>query len=88
MREIINCVYAEGRIEMGILYHLLSNFLPQMGNGFERTPMDRYLRSDDISNEVSGTFLSRRPTSRPGDDIIIWSLLLGSDQIFFDPVEF
>jgi hypothetical protein len=88
VREIINRVYAEGRIEMGILCHLLSNFLPQMGDGFKKTPMDHYLRSDDISNEVSGTLLSHRPASRPGDDIVIWSLLLGGDQIFSDPVDF
>lgn len=88
VREIINRVYAEGRIEMGILCHLLSNFLPRMGDGFEKTPMEHYFRVGDISNEVSGTLLSHRPASRPGDDIVIWSLLLGGDQIFFDPIKF
>jgi hypothetical protein len=88
VREIMNRVYAEGRIEIGILCHLLSNFLPRVGDGHEKTPMDRFLRSDDILNEISGTLLSYRPASRPGDDIVIWSLLLGGDQIFYDPVDF
>jgi hypothetical protein len=37
---------------------------------------------------LSGHTLCSQPASRPGDDIVIWSLLLGDDQIFFDPVEF
>jgi hypothetical protein len=57
VREIINRVYAEGRIEMVILCPPLSNFLPQTSNGFGKTPMDQYLRSDNTSNEVIGTLL-------------------------------
>jgi hypothetical protein len=74
VREIINRVYADGRIEMG--------------DSFEKTPVDHYLHSGDISNEVVGTPICCRLASRPGDDIVIWSLPLGGDQIFLDPVKF
>jgi hypothetical protein len=38
MREIINRVYAEGRIEVGILCDLLSNFLPRWATTSRRHP--------------------------------------------------
>jgi hypothetical protein len=86
VREITNCVYAEGRIKVDILCHLLSNFPPD-GWRLRKTPMSHYLRSGNISNEVIGTLLCYQLANRLGDAIITWSLLLGGDWIFFDPVE-
>lgn len=68
-------VFEHGSIDLAILSFTVPHMFPEAD--FQSTP--GYV-SSYMTREQSGQVLSYRPTSRQGDDIVIWSLLANDDS--------
>ena len=77
LRKTVEIVYGQGSIEIALLLlsvpHLLS---PQIKKDFQAVSGSSF-EVGFLLVETAGSLLSHREASRPGDDIVIWSLLLG-----------
>lgn len=87
IRYAIEAVHREGSLDIAPLLLTLPHLLPsfhakEVGytNGF---PYSRGF----LIPEQAGSLLSHRPASRPGDDVVIWSLLL-QDKVCHDAETF
>ena len=87
LRDTVDVVYREGCLDIAPLLLTLPHLLPSfqakekgLTNGF---PFSKGF----LITEIAGSLLSHRPASRPGDDIVIWSLLL-QDKVFNDAESF
>lgn len=87
LRDTIDAVHREGYLDITQLLLTLPHLLPSFHakekgftNGF---PYSKGF----LIPEVAGSLLSHRPASRPGDDIVIWSLLL-QDEVCHDAESF
>ena len=87
LRDTVDAVYREGCLDIAPLLLTLPHLLPSfqakekgLTNGF---PFSKGF----LITEIAGSLLSHRPASRPGDDIVIWSLLL-QDEVFHDAESF
>lgn len=86
LKETVEFVHRYGGIDMGFLLLTIPHLLPPS------TKRDSHNNSKLVINgyltvENSGSLLSHREASRPGDDIVIWSLLL-HEQVFDDAQSF
>jgi hypothetical protein len=79
LRHLIQDIYDHGRIDLVVLCQLAPHLLPVANYGIPRSNIAFKNNLGDMPIEVGGTLLSYRPASRPGDDIVIWSLI-------FDPL--
>lgn len=80
LKETLKIVYYQGRLDIAMLFLTVPHLLTA----------DKILKVDKPSSpepnrqgflmvETGGSLLSHRAASRPGDDIIIWSLLLDNN---------
>lgn len=74
LRDVLAVLYTSGSIDLCAL--LIGS--PQL------MPPGSKLRAPSI--ETASVMLSRRYASRPGDDVIIWSLLCGDDKPYQSPL--
>lgn len=86
LKQVIRNVCQNGLLEFGALCLAMPHFLP---------PLDDSILAQDKSGgsrqafqagylpiETSSNLLSHRPASRPGDDVVIWSLLMSESTVF------
>ena len=71
-KEVVQDVANFGSIDLGILSFTVPHMLPE-NTGY----------TDTWSREEIGQVLSCRPASRPGDDVVIWSLLFAGEAYEF-----
>ncbi|MCJ1269524.1 hypothetical protein MMC22_009416 [Lobaria immixta] len=89
LKETIEIVHRRGSIDLANLFlagpHLLPLMKPvpdQYRNVFpSRSRIAPSIEETFLSVGMSGSLLSHRTASRPGDDIVIWSLLLNDESI-------
>ena len=86
LKQIIQQVYHEGALDIGILLLAVPHFLPPFDDRALAEPKSEsrvYFEAGYLPIETSGILLSHRPASRAGDDIVIWSLLISERSIFY-----
>ncbi|KAL9044842.1 MAG: hypothetical protein Q9214_002052 [Letrouitia sp. 1 TL-2023] len=66
--DLIQDIWSEGCIDIAILSLAVRHMLPAGAIG------------ENLYLEPAGNMLSYRPASRKGDDLVIWSLLIGLDK--------
>lgn len=91
LKQVIEHVYQNGMLEFGILLLAMPHFLPAFDDDAlaEDKSGDRQTyQAGYLPIETSGSLLSHRPASRPGDDVVIWSLLMSKNTIFHDAESF
>jgi hypothetical protein len=88
LRDLIQDVYDRGRIDLVVLCQLAPHLLPVANYGIPRSNVALKNGLGDMSIEVSGTLLSYRPASRPGDDVVIWSLISDPLKQSYDAEQF
>lgn len=86
LKETIKSVCEEGAVDIALLLlsapHLLASWTTRESGNSSLDTISGFL-----SVEAAGTLLNHRAASRPGDDIVIWSLLLG-DKVYEDAKTF
>lgn len=91
LEQVIKNVFLNGFLEFGILCIAMLHFLPSFDDS-EMAKVSSGSRQDYQAGylpiETSGSLLSHRPASRPGDDFVIWSLLMSENTIFYDAETF
>lgn len=83
LKETIEVVYRQGSIDLAVLLLAVPHLLPAPILFLNR-PRPKFKQSVEDgfpSVERGAILLSHRAASRPGDDIVIWSLLL-NDEVF------
>jgi hypothetical protein len=84
LRETLEIVHREGSISLSILFLTAQHLLPPPDKDLNETfPSKLYFDMKSkgfVSIEEAGSLLSWRQASRPGDDIVIWSLLVGDEK--------
>ena len=89
-KEVVTMVHRQCSIDIVLLLLTTPHLLPAnhdgRGYGGEMTKAIRgseppSVTRDFMSLEAAGTLLGHREASRPGDDVVIWSLLL-DDKVF------
>lgn len=92
LKQVIKTVSQNGMLELGILWLAMPHFLPSFDDHrMVRTwpgAQGQTFEAGYLSVETSGDLLSHRPASRPGDDVVIWSLLVSQRTIFHDAETF
>ncbi|KAF8851732.1 hypothetical protein BDZ45DRAFT_140526 [Acephala macrosclerotiorum] len=87
LKPIIDQVCKHGRIDIAVLFLSSQHMLPSIEH--EQTFLYPFGAFEEqaslgyIGKESAAALLSRRHASRPGDDIVIWSLLT-SDKPYYD----
>ena len=92
VKEAVETVYRYGSLEIGNLLLTTPQILPpDTPVGFPQPKFEEPNAVTDVNGylsiETSASLLSHRAFTKPGDDIIIWSLLL-ADKVFSDPEDF
>ncbi|KAI4184404.1 MAG: hypothetical protein L6R41_004756 [Letrouitia leprolyta] len=80
LREMTEIVYRKGRIDIVILLLTAPHLQPIRYGREYKTVGDSFV-SGFMTLETGASLLSHREASRPGDDIVIWSLLL-DDKVY------
>ena len=87
LRDIIERVHRQGSIDIALLLLGVPHLLPaQVKKDFKKISFSPYVNGF-LMTGVAGSHLSHREASRPGDDIVIWSLLLG-DTVYNNAKDF
>ena len=100
-KETVEIVYHEGGLDVAILLLTVPHLQPRVHrqNDSDPTLADRYpkIRHDReafltlykgfLTLENSAMLLSHRSASRPGDDVVIWSLLL-DEEVYENAIDF
>ena len=79
LRETVEIVHREGSLDIAILLLTIPHLLPPGRGRDNRTTSSAPFKSGFLTIQTAGSLLSHRAASRPGDDIVIWSLLLYDD---------
>ena len=100
LKECLDKVHREGSLDVAVLLLATPHLMPRVyrdDNGefsADAYPLTRDIlkRSQPLFQgfltvENSGMLLSHRPASRPGDDIVIWSLLL-NEKVHENAIDF
>lgn len=89
LRETVDIVRCHGSIDIALLLLAVPHMLPSQIK--KDMPNSKITPSPVVNGflplESGGSLLSHRAASRPGDDIVIWSLLL-NDKVFNDAESF
>lgn len=92
LKQVIETVHRNGMLEFGILCLAMPHFLPSFDDSIMAEDKSGGSRQEYQAGylpiETSGELLSHRPASRPGDDVVIWSLLMSKSTIFHDAETF
>ncbi|KAL9625868.1 MAG: hypothetical protein Q9160_000188 [Pyrenula sp. 1 TL-2023] len=75
-RRLVFDVYHHGNIALAVFATFLPHMCPWENEGKQLNSIEERFK-EALPISVAGTWLSHRPASRPGDDVVIWSLLLG-----------
>ena len=94
LKQVIEIVHRKGALDIGILALAMPHCLPPLDDrilaktkhGGSETRQN--FQSGYLNVETSANFLSHRPASRPGDDVVIWSLLMSEKTIYHDSETF
>ncbi|KAA6411601.1 MAG: hypothetical protein FRX48_04881 [Lasallia pustulata] len=86
-KETLKIVLQEGSIDLAILAIAIPHLLPTTKFSLELEWQIFPIRHGYLPIEAAGSLLSHRAASRPGDDIVIWSLLL-REKIFYNAKDF
>ena len=88
LKESVDMVYRKGSIDIALFLHAIPHLLPAVER---RSDVDltvrRYHRTGFVDIETGSSYLNHRAASRPGDDMVIWSLLL-DDKVYHDAETF
>ncbi|MCJ1454181.1 hypothetical protein MMC28_004532 [Mycoblastus sanguinarius] len=89
LKETVDVVRRYGSIDIALFLLTVPHLLP---SEIKRDiPQSKIIPSPHLNGflslETGGSLLSHRAASRPGDDVVIWSLLLG-DNVFNDAESF
>ena len=101
LKETVETVHCKGKLDIGALLLTVPHLLPRVRrldgpdislSGVHDVTREIMRRNKPLSQgfltvENSGMFLSHRPASRPGDDIVIWSLLL-DEKVYENAIDF
>ncbi|MCJ1265673.1 hypothetical protein MMC22_005553 [Lobaria immixta] len=94
LNQVIQTVYQRGVLDTGILFSAMPHFLQPFDDrklASQKFPDWNWrpeYQAGYLSIETSGDLLSHRPASRPGDDVVIWSLLISEKPVFQDAETF
>ena len=80
--DLVKDVCSEGCIDIAILSLAAPHMLTWDGSS------PSLISNEAMSLELAGSTLSHRPASRKGDDLVIWSLLIGLDNDSSMPLPF
>ena len=86
LKQIIEVVHRRGALDIGNLLPAMPHFLPPMDDRELSRPLPQNRKHFDEGHmdiESSGSLLSHRAASRPGDDVVIWSLLMSEKTVFY-----
>ena len=91
LKEVIEIVHRKGALEIGNLLLANPHFLPplndrELARSISKTRQE--FEEGHLAIELSGSLLNHRAASRPGDDFVIWSLLMSEENIFYSAEEF
>ena len=86
LKETVEMVYRQGNLDIATLLLTIPHLLPPR-SGREVKSAAGAIVPGFMSLETSGSLLSHREASRPGDDIVIWSLLMG-DKVHYSSKTF
>ncbi|KAL6713254.1 hypothetical protein ACLMJK_008719 [Lecanora helva] len=75
LKQIVELVYRKGSIDIALLLLSLPHLLPS-GDGKDIKHVGNAFEPGFMTVETAGSLLSQRAASRPGDDMVIWSLLI------------
>lgn len=79
LKETVDIVHRDGSIDIALLLLTIPHLLPpSVRKDYTNVSFPTHVMAF-LSVETSGSLLSHRAASRPGDDIVIWSLLLKDD---------
>lgn len=85
-KQIIEVVHRKGALDIGNLLPAMPHFLPSIDDRPLLGTLPQVRRDFEEGHmriELSGSLLSHRAASRPGDDVVIWSLLMSEKTIFY-----
>lgn len=83
LRETLETVCREGSIDLAILFLTAQHLLPpevSQDEWFLAKLLSDLKAQGFVSFEEASSLLSHRQASRPGDDVVIWSLLVGEQK--------
>lgn len=85
LKQVIESVHSKGALDIANLLLAMPHFLSPLDDRILASPKfegRQGFEAGYLSIEMSGSLLSHRPASRPGDDFVIWSLLISEKTIF------
>ena len=85
LQKVIQTVQQKGILDIGNLVLAMPHFLPAFDDqelARSKSGSRQEYQAGYLSIETSGSLLSHRPASRPGDDMVIWSLLISEKTVF------
>ena len=91
LRQVIDTVHRKGALEIGNLLLASPHFLPPLNDrelARSKSKSRQEFEEGHLAIELSGSLLNHRAASRPGDDFVIWSLLMSEDKIFYSANDF
>lgn len=80
--DLVKDIWSDGSIDIAILSLAARHMLPW------DTLTSSLTGDENVGLELAGFMLSSRPASRKGDDLVIWSLLIGLDKDSTAPLPF
>ena len=83
LKDTVEVVFYKGSIDIALLLLSIPHLLPSRDRKNFRVPTNAF-DSGFMTVETAGSLLSHRAASRPGDDVVIWSLLI-KDKIAKTP---
>ena len=87
LKEVIEVVHSKGALDIGNLLLAMPHFLPSLDDRELGRPAFPHSRRNfeegHMEVEFSGSLLSHCAASRPGHDVVIWSLLMSEKTIFY-----
>ena len=92
LKETVEIVHREGSLDIGALLLTVPHLLPRVRRLEGPGITTDYKQSKPwfqgfLTVENSAMYLSHRPASRPGDDVVIWSLLL-NENVYENAIDF
>lgn len=91
LKQVIQTVYRKGLMSIGILLLAMPHFLQPLDDrelARAKSEDRQEYQAGYLPIETSGNLLSYRPASRPGDDVVIWSLLISEKTVIHDAETF
>ncbi len=81
LRETVDIVHRQGSIDIALLLLSVPHLLPAHVKKDYNIPQPSTSVTGFMTVQTGGSLLSHRAASRPGDDMVIWSLLL-DDRVY------